>query len=154
MGFFRKEYCSGLPFPSPVYFPNPGIEPESFALTGGFFIKESQARILACVAISFSRGSSWPRDQIHVSSIGRQIVSVSLPEPPGKPWSHWPSSNSLRDFHLSFLYQDVLPPYQTPFPSSLHWGISLNITYSKKCSLTMLCKMNRNRLWSVKILEK
>ena len=31
----------------------------------------SQARILAWVAISFSRGSSWPRDQIHISRIGR-----------------------------------------------------------------------------------
>ena len=34
----------------------------------------SQARILEWVAISFSRGSSWPRDQIHISCIGRQIL--------------------------------------------------------------------------------
>ena len=34
----------------------------------------SQARILEWVAISFSRGSSWPRDQTHVSCIGRQIL--------------------------------------------------------------------------------
>ena len=36
-----------------------------------------QARILEWVAISFSRGSSWPREQTHissVSSIGRQIL--------------------------------------------------------------------------------
>ena len=33
----------------------------------------SQARILEWVAISFSRGSSWPRDRIHVSCIGRWI---------------------------------------------------------------------------------
>ena len=26
MGFFRQEYCSVLPFPSPGDFPNPGIE--------------------------------------------------------------------------------------------------------------------------------
>ena len=32
-----------------------------------------QARILVWVAISFSRGSFWPRDQPHVSCIGRQI---------------------------------------------------------------------------------
>ena len=31
-----------------------------------------QAKILECVAISFSRGSSWPRDQTHVScTVGR-----------------------------------------------------------------------------------
>ena len=29
MGFSRQEYCSGLPFPSPVDLPNPGIEPRS-----------------------------------------------------------------------------------------------------------------------------
>ena len=29
MRFPRKEYWSGLPFPSPGYLPNPGIEPES-----------------------------------------------------------------------------------------------------------------------------
>ena len=34
----------------------------------------SQARILEWVVISFSRGSSQPRDQTHVSSIGRQIL--------------------------------------------------------------------------------
>ena len=31
-GFFQKEYWSGLPFPSPGDFPNPGIEPGSPAL--------------------------------------------------------------------------------------------------------------------------
>ena len=29
MGFSRQEYWSGLPFPSPGYLPNPGIEPRS-----------------------------------------------------------------------------------------------------------------------------
>ena len=40
MGFSRKEYCSGLPWPSPGDLPNPGIEPASLvspALAGGFF---------------------------------------------------------------------------------------------------------------------
>ena len=32
MGFSRQEYWSGLPFPSPGDFPNPGIEPRSLAL--------------------------------------------------------------------------------------------------------------------------
>ena len=39
MGFSRQEYCSGLPFPSPDL-SNPGIEPVSPALAGGFFIIE------------------------------------------------------------------------------------------------------------------
>ena len=36
-GFSKQEYCSGLPFPSPGDLPDPGIEPVSLALAGGFF---------------------------------------------------------------------------------------------------------------------
>ena len=32
MGFSRKEYWGGLPFPSPEDLPDPGIEPGSSAL--------------------------------------------------------------------------------------------------------------------------
>ena len=35
MGFPRQEYWSGLPFPSPGNFPDPGIEPGSPALRKG-----------------------------------------------------------------------------------------------------------------------
>ena len=38
--FSRREYCSGLPFPSPGDLPDPGIKPKSTAspaLEGGFF---------------------------------------------------------------------------------------------------------------------
>ena len=38
MGFSRQEYWSVLPFPSPGYHPNPGLEPMclmSLALSGG-----------------------------------------------------------------------------------------------------------------------
>ena len=37
MGFPRQEYWSGLPWPPPGDLPNPGIEPASPALAGGFF---------------------------------------------------------------------------------------------------------------------
>ena len=37
MGFSRQEYWSGLQFPSPEDLPDPGIEPVSAALAGGFF---------------------------------------------------------------------------------------------------------------------
>ena len=43
MGFSRKVYWSGLPFPSPVDFPNPGIKPASpvsAALAGWVFTTE------------------------------------------------------------------------------------------------------------------
>ena len=38
--FFRQKYWSGLPFPSPEDLSNPGTEPISPALAGGFFISE------------------------------------------------------------------------------------------------------------------
>ena len=40
MGIPRQEYWSGFPFPSPGDLPDPGIEPASLALAGGFFITE------------------------------------------------------------------------------------------------------------------
>ena len=43
MGFFRQEYWSGLPFPSPGDLSGPGIKPESSAspaLAGRFFTAE------------------------------------------------------------------------------------------------------------------
>jgi len=36
MGFYRQEYWSGLPLPSPGDLPDSGIEPTSPALAGGF----------------------------------------------------------------------------------------------------------------------
>ena len=40
MGFSRKEYWNGSPFPSPGDLPDPGTEPVSPALAGGFFTTE------------------------------------------------------------------------------------------------------------------
>ena len=42
--FPRQEYWSGLPFPSPGDLPNPGIEPSSPALSGGFFTTEPSGK--------------------------------------------------------------------------------------------------------------
>ena len=40
MGFPRREYWSGLPFPFPGDLPYPGIKPVSPTLAGGFFTFE------------------------------------------------------------------------------------------------------------------
>ena len=42
----------------------------------------SQARILEWISISFSRGSSWPRDQTCISCLADRFFTS---EPPGKP---------------------------------------------------------------------
>ena len=36
IGFPRQQYWNGLPFPTPGELPNPGMEPASLALAGGF----------------------------------------------------------------------------------------------------------------------
>ena len=40
MGFYRQEYWSGLPFPSPGNLPDPGTESASPSLAGGFSTTE------------------------------------------------------------------------------------------------------------------
>ena len=40
MGFYRQEYWSGLPFPSPGILPDPGIEPRSPALQASSLTSE------------------------------------------------------------------------------------------------------------------
>ena len=40
MGFSSQEYWSGFPFPPPGDLPDPGLEPMSPALAGGFFTPE------------------------------------------------------------------------------------------------------------------
>ena len=41
VGFSRQEYWSGFPSPSPGELLDPGIEPMSSALAGGFFTTEA-----------------------------------------------------------------------------------------------------------------
>ena len=54
MEFSRQEYWSGLPFPSPGDLPNPGIQPASPVLAGGFFTTElpgkSLIKVIVCVS--------------------------------------------------------------------------------------------------------
>ena len=49
-------------------------DPLDCSLPGSYVPGILQARILEWVAISFSRGSSWLRDQTYVFCIGRQIL--------------------------------------------------------------------------------
>ena len=50
MGFSRQEYWYGLPFPSPVDLPHPGIEPGSPALQADSLPYEPQG-IYVCVCV-------------------------------------------------------------------------------------------------------
>ena len=44
MGFFRQEYWSGLPFPSPGDLPNPEMEPTSPVLRPDCLLSELQGK--------------------------------------------------------------------------------------------------------------
>ena len=70
----------------------------------------SQARILGWVAISFSRGSSWPRDQTCVSCIGRWILY------------HWAIREALLTsycFSVAKLHPILFDPMDRCMPGSL-----------------------------------
>ena len=65
------------------------VTPMDCSLPVSFDHGISQARTLEWVAVSFSRGSSWPRDWTHVSYTGRQILY------------HW-ASRELLDLSIFF----------------------------------------------------
>ena len=70
MEFFKQEYWSRLPFPTPEDLPNPGVEPAplaSPALAGGFFITAPPGKpylyvyiclhMQICICLSSNTGS-------------------------------------------------------------------------------------------------
>ena len=59
-------------------------DPMDYSLPVSSVYGISQARILERVAIFFSRGSSQPQDQTHVSCIGRRILYH---------WATWKAHN-------------------------------------------------------------
>ena len=97
MGFFRQEYYSGLPFPSPSDLPNLGIEPASPvtpSLAGRFFTTKPSGNCLHYVH-TFPSGSltwrvkkifidqndtnclftvHWPWLHVHTRSLGNIIM--------------------------------------------------------------------------------
>ena len=60
MGFPRQEYWSGLPFPSPGNLPDPGIEPMSPTLVGGFFTAEPRGKPIPFITYGIT-GCLWRR---------------------------------------------------------------------------------------------
>ena len=75
LGFSRQEYQSGLPFPSPMHESEVTqscltlSDSMDCSLPGSSVHGIFQAIVLEWIAISFSRGSSRPRDRARVSRI-------------------------------------------------------------------------------------
>ena len=59
LGFSRQEYWSGLPFLSPGDLPDPGIEPTSPPLAGGFFTTEPPEKPLALALENYCGDIRW-----------------------------------------------------------------------------------------------
>ena len=81
--FFRPEYWSGQPFPSPGDLPNPGIKLRSPALQADSLPAGPQGKPknTGWVACPFSRASFQPRDRTQVSFIvGRFFTSWATRE--------------------------------------------------------------------------
>ena len=65
------QWVSSLHQPCPTL-----CDPMDYSPPGSSVHGSLQARILECIAISFSRGSSWPRDLTQVSCIAGRHFSI------------------------------------------------------------------------------
>ena len=55
MGFSKRDYWSGLPFPPPGDLPHPGVKLASPVSAGGFFTTEPTGKPLIRYSVQFSR---------------------------------------------------------------------------------------------------
>ena len=68
----------------PLLLLSTSYDPMDCSLPGSLVYGISQARILEWVAISFSRGSSQPRNQTRVSCLAGRVFTTEPPRKPGK----------------------------------------------------------------------
>ena len=98
VGFFRQEYWSGLPFPSPGDLPNPGIEPESPALEAEALSSEPPGKPMnmmlavaySCIAFIIKEMSFYPcfvKCFYHKSILKVKVKSLSHVQLFATPWT-------------------------------------------------------------------
>ena len=101
----------------------------------------SQARILQWVAISFSRGSSQPRDQTQVSYIAGRHFTVRAP---GKPNIHW-ITEKPREFQKNIYFS--LIDYAKAFGCMDYnklWKILQEMGIQDHLTCLLVCKSGSN----------
>jgi len=81
MEFSRQEYWSRLPFPSPGYLPNPGIEPESPSLQGESLPTEPPGKILKGTVVEYNSwhtvaGIKWTGKKTYWLEEGEKVVEL------------------------------------------------------------------------------
>ena len=99
-----------------------------------------QAQIPEWVAIPFSRGSSWPRDQTQVSCIGRQsLYHLSHQRSPNHADAK-PAFSTIYEVTLKadlFLVLVLWDPV-----ASAGWVASLSLSSPQRTQLSGLCKVS------------
>ena len=118
--------------------------PRTIAIPGFSVHGISQARILEWVVISFSRGSSRPKDRTCFSCIGRRILYLwaKIPQKP-ENWVNWESSEDLSKYgkiqcYLCqwrecvrkgwWLVEDIMREAEVTLPGPLHLSSQWNST--------------------------
>ena len=101
-------------------------DPMDCRISGSSVHGISQARILEWVAISFSRQSSWPRDQTHISCIGRQIVyHWALWEGKSSKISENQTARAKLPPHCQGAHKRRPPSDQFPYNPTKHGDVTL-----------------------------
>ena len=91
----------------------------------------SQGRILEWVVISFSRGSSWPRDWPHVSCMGRRIPYHWATSCFSRVWlceTLWTAAHQA-PLSVGFSRQEYWSGLQYPPPGDLPRGLHFSVVH-------------------------
>ena len=97
-----------------------------------------QARILEWVAISFSRGSSRPKDWTHVSCLSRQILYNWATQKPSEHQKHkfmWKRSGIRASNKLTF--STLAPHHYVSLPPPLSLGAVLTVIVSRSDEISL-----------------
>ena len=88
MGFSRQEYQSGLPFPSPGYLPNPGLEPRSPTLRADALPSEPPGKLVQESHRDRFKGTRKVRMLSSSPSSLGSFSSLGIQKSQAKEWSH------------------------------------------------------------------
>ena len=115
-----------------------------YSLLGSSVHEIPQARILEWVVISFSRGSSWTKDQIHVSCIGRRILyhwvtreaylmRVRMLEPLWLSWHDSVCRHQAMSTSSVILGLSTAPKFKRPVSLNLHTHTKIHLHKGFPC---------------------
>ena len=122
MGFLRQEYQSGLPFPSPGYLPDPGMEPVSPALQ-----VDSLPAKLSGKPLSVLRGLIRVKDEPVLQGVGLHVQEKSFAR-----FSNYYGVNTSnsKDFKLSMQHhweEKYTVEFYKPVPASSSTASGLHV---------------------------